>query len=235
MFISVPITVDRRQSKPVSRAAMVAPNSLPITATAISTSVSSHSSGRSSRPTLVLRPVYAKNSGRSSVTTKSSIRCVTSSVSPAWRGMTRPITNAPKISAMPISSVAYADRSTPAKIAATQPPGTRPASSKAVETRASSGRMAKPITTTEDDGQRDRLDDLGARARDCHGGARARSGTRPSRRPRPRRRARARRRGRLSIRRSTRMRASTGKAVIDMETPMKSAKATNFLSGPTSS
>ena len=55
VFISVPITVARRQSKPVSRAAMVAPNSLPTTATAISTSVSSHSSGRSSRPTFVLQ------------------------------------------------------------------------------------------------------------------------------------------------------------------------------------
>ncbi len=40
--------------------------------------------------------------------------------------------------------------------------------------------------------------------------------------------------GRLSMRRSTRMRASTGNAVIDIATPMNSAKATNFLSGPTS-
>jgi hypothetical protein len=39
--------------------------------------------------------------------------------------------------------------------------------------------------------------------------------------------------GRLSIRRSTMIRASTGKAVIDIATPMKSAKATNDLSGPT--
>ena len=31
--------------------------------------------------------------------------------------------------------------------------------------------------------------------------------------------------GRLSMRRSTRIRASTGKAVIDIETPMNSAKA----------
>ena len=105
VFISVPMTADRRQSKPVRRAAMAAPKSLPTTATASSTSVRSQSSGRSSRPTLVRSPVYAKNSGRSSVTTKSSIRRVTSSVSSAWRGMIRPITNAPKISAMPISSV----------------------------------------------------------------------------------------------------------------------------------
>src|SRR5207248_92807 len=40
--------------------------------------------------------------------------------------------------------------------------------------------------------------------------------------------------GRLSIRRSVRMRASTGNAVIDIATPMNSAKATNFVSGPTS-
>ena len=38
--------------------------------------------------------------------------------------------------------------------------------------------------------------------------------------------------GRFSMRRSTRMRASTGNAVIDIDTPMKSAKATNFVSGP---
>ena len=41
--------------------------------------------------------------------------------------------------------------------------------------------------------------------------------------------------GRLSIRRSTRMRASTGKAVIDIDTPMKSANAVKARSGPTSS
>ncbi len=40
--------------------------------------------------------------------------------------------------------------------------------------------------------------------------------------------------GRLIIRRSARIRASTGNAVIDMETPMKIANATNFLFGPTS-
>jgi hypothetical protein len=40
--------------------------------------------------------------------------------------------------------------------------------------------------------------------------------------------------GRLSIRRSTRIRASTGNAVIDIATPMKSAKARKSLSGPTS-
>ena len=40
--------------------------------------------------------------------------------------------------------------------------------------------------------------------------------------------------GRLIIRRSARMRASTGNAVIDIATPMNSANATNFLSGPIS-
>ena len=41
--------------------------------------------------------------------------------------------------------------------------------------------------------------------------------------------------GCLSIRRSTRMRASTGNAVIDIDTPMNSANAVKPLSGPTSS
>ena len=57
------------------------------------------------------------------------MRCVTSSVRPAWRGMTVPMMKAPKISAMPISSVVKADSSTIAKIAAIHVTGTRPASS----------------------------------------------------------------------------------------------------------
>ncbi len=40
--------------------------------------------------------------------------------------------------------------------------------------------------------------------------------------------------GCLSMRRSSRMRASTGKAVIDMATPMNSANGTNEVGGPTS-
>ena len=40
--------------------------------------------------------------------------------------------------------------------------------------------------------------------------------------------------GRLIIRRSARILASTGNAVIDIATPMNSANATNFLSGPMS-
>ncbi len=40
--------------------------------------------------------------------------------------------------------------------------------------------------------------------------------------------------GRPSIRRSASMRASTGNAVIDIDTPMNRANATNFLCGPTS-
>ena len=43
--------------------------------------------------------------------------------------MIMPATKPPKITAMPISSVTNADSSTPAKIAASQIPGTRPASS----------------------------------------------------------------------------------------------------------
>ena len=50
-------------------------------------------------------------------------------MSSARRGMIAPMTNAPKISAMPIVSVAYADSSTPAKIAVIHATGTRPASS----------------------------------------------------------------------------------------------------------
>ena len=54
---------------------------------------------------------------------------MTSSVSPAWRGMTVPAMKAPKISAMPISSVVNAASRTIAKIAVIHVTGTRPASS----------------------------------------------------------------------------------------------------------
>ena len=57
------------------------------------------------------------------------MRCVTSSVRPAWRGITVPAMKPPKISAMPISSVVKAARRTMAKIAVIQVTGTRPASS----------------------------------------------------------------------------------------------------------
>ena len=106
VFISVPITADSRQPSPVTRLASSEPPNLQAIATTVSTSVIRSSSERSSSSTFVRRPVKQKNSGSSSRTTKSSIRCVTSSVRPAWRGMTAPITNAPKMSAMPICSVA---------------------------------------------------------------------------------------------------------------------------------
>ncbi len=80
----------------------MAPTHLPTIATAISPSVISQSTGRFSDPTSVRRPVMMKKSGSSTMTTKSSSRLETSSVRPAWRGMIRPITNAPKIAAIPI-------------------------------------------------------------------------------------------------------------------------------------
>ena len=57
------------------------------------------------------------------------MRCVTSSVRPAWRGITVPAMKPPKISAMPISSVVKAASRTIAKIAVIHVTGTRPASS----------------------------------------------------------------------------------------------------------
>ena len=57
VFMSVPITAEARQSKPPTRAARAAPNSLPTIATAIRASVIHHSAGRSSRPMFVFRPV----------------------------------------------------------------------------------------------------------------------------------------------------------------------------------
>ncbi len=51
------------------------------------------------------KPVYTKNTGSRSVTTKSSTRRVTSSFSRAWRGMIMPMMKPPKMNAMLISSV----------------------------------------------------------------------------------------------------------------------------------
>ena len=57
VFISVPMTVEARQSNPATRAAIMAPKSLPTIATAIRASVIHHSTGWSSRPMFVFRPV----------------------------------------------------------------------------------------------------------------------------------------------------------------------------------
>ena len=57
VFISVPITDEARQSKPVSLAAIAAPKNLPTIATAISKPVTHQRTGRSSSPTFVFRPV----------------------------------------------------------------------------------------------------------------------------------------------------------------------------------
>ena len=70
-----------------------------------------------------------KNSGSSTMTTKSSTRRVTSWVRSARRGMIRPITKAPKMAGMPMRWEANDDSSTPTKTATTQPPVTCPASS----------------------------------------------------------------------------------------------------------
>ncbi len=129
VFISAPSTADWRHGRRITRAAISVPPNLPTIAIAHSARVIAISSPRPSSATLVRRPVYAKNSGSSSVRTKSSTRRVTSSLSPAWRGIAIPITNAPKITAIPIVSVAIADSSTPAKMTVIHVPGTRPASS----------------------------------------------------------------------------------------------------------
>ena len=57
VFIRLPTMADSRQPMPATRAAIAAPASLPTIATAISRRVISHSSGRSSSPTLVFSPV----------------------------------------------------------------------------------------------------------------------------------------------------------------------------------
>ena len=108
--------------------------------------------------------------------------------------------------------------------------GTRPASSKAMEARASSGRtpkamtsanrMAKPTVWITPDADPAAATALATATRNqaltSSTAAEART-TAPTGRPRSRR--------------STMIRASTGKAVIDMDTPMNRAKAAKGLFG----
>ena len=57
VFMSVPITADSRQPRPVTRLASSVPPNLQAIATTVRTSVSSSSSARSISSTLVRRPV----------------------------------------------------------------------------------------------------------------------------------------------------------------------------------
>ena len=159
------------------------------------------------------------------------MRRVISSLSRACRGMTMPMMKAPKMNAMLISCVTYADRSTPTMIAANHPLGIRPTSSYAVAMRARTRRTtstmnrvkaaASAIVLTTSPNVPDAATAVASAIKNqavtssiaAHAIVSA-----PT--------------GRLIIRRSARMRASTGNAVIDIETPMNNANATNFLSGP---
>ncbi len=144
-----------------------------------------------------------------------------------------PMMKPPKMNAMLISSVTYADSSTPMMIAANHPLGIRPTSSKAVAMRArirrttntitSVNAIASPIvlTTSPNDPETAIVVASAIRNQAVTSSIAAQAiASEPT--------------GRLSIRRSARIRASTGNAVIDIATPMNRAKATNFLLGPTS-
>ncbi len=156
---------------------------------------------------------------------------MTSSVSRALRGMIIPMMNAPKMTAIPISSVMNAEIRTPAKIAATHPAGTRPTWSKAVDTRPIRGLTTTPmsrqnptaramVSTTSPKVPATAIVVASAIRNQAVTSSIAAlaSVSAPT--------------GRLSMRRSTRMRASTGNAVMDIATPMNRANATNLMSGP---
>ena len=108
----------------------------------------------------VRSPVNAKNSGRSRSDHEvlDAARHVLGQ--PGWRGMTAPITKAPKISAIPIASVVKADSSTrqdrrdPAA-------GTRPARRRR-RTRGRQRPHDEDHQPAEGDGERDRAHDLDA-------------------------------------------------------------------------
>ena len=71
VFISVPITAEARQSKPATRAAIVAPTSLPTIASAIRRSVISHSSGRSSSVDVHLQPAVRRRTSAAAASRRS--------------------------------------------------------------------------------------------------------------------------------------------------------------------
>ena len=154
--------------------------------------------------------------------TKSSIRRVTSSVSPARRGMIRPMTKAPKIAATPICWATKAERRTPTKITPSQIAGTRPTSSKAVASRPRKRRPMVSIAATKTPVQPTITSasipepvPATAVASASRPHAVTSSIAAPAIESAPT--------GRFSIRFSMRMRASTGNAVTDIETPMKRA------------
>ena len=118
-------------------------------------------------------------------------------------------------------------------IAANHPLGIRPTSSNAVAMRASTRRTTSTMNSVNSDRLADRLE---RRLRTCPTTAIAVASAIRNQAVTSSIAAHAivsAPTGRLIIRRSARIRASTGNAVIDIDTPMNSANATNFLSGPT--
>ena len=196
----------------------------PTIATAIRSSVISQSSGRLSALTSVLRPVTTKKSGSRTRTTKFSKRSrdvggqagaprhdqphdERSRRSPRSRSAARRTPRAARRRrSTPSQSVGtLADLVVGLRDAAEQPPADQ------------------QHRRREDGGQRDDLERV-RRARRCRRPPpRARAGTTRSRRRSRRPPSTSAPTGRFSIRRSIRIRASTGKAVTDIATPMKSA------------
>ncbi len=137
---------------------------------------------------------------------------------------------APKITAMSICWVMYADEQHADEDRDDPPTGNRPASSKATVARASSRRTTSTITSVNATAECDRAQHgahAPARATAVASAIRnhavtssiaaAASASVPT--------------GVFSMRRSATIRASTGNAVIDIATPMNSANATNVVCG----
>ncbi len=223
VFIRIPSADASRQRRPVARAASALPPNLPRHAAAMTIAHIPHACAESRRPVCVRRPLYAKNSGNSSTTTRSSSLSARSCAKPFAFGVMAPKRNAPNSAWMPISSVIQLDASRSTMVSATRfwlspsllalRAARRSTSGRTRRTTKTTYASARSVVRTPSIMVAARTSDT-THARMHHAVTSSTAAQVIARAP-----MRVRRR-----RRSTRMRARTGNAVMLIAAPMNSAK-----------
>ncbi len=225
VFISTPSAVACLRGIRNDRATSAAPRNLPAIA-ANRISPSCHRPSSPTAPTSTCRPATTKKTGNNSSRLICSSRSRISLVSAAapLRGMIAPNTNAPKIACTPMTSVAQADSSSPARMTASMSGVSRPTERCQATRRASNGRTTRNITSTNAT--------VSPMIRAAPAGSPpAATATTSASSDHPTtsfRAAQARANTPTWVRcmpRSVRIRASTGNAVIDSAMPMNSTNA----------
>ena len=102
------------------RAATVLPPNFPTHATPMTRLHIHHALAESSKPTWVRRPLKAKNSGNRNTTTRSSSLSASSCANPFAFGMMQPIRNAPNSAWMPMASVVRLESRSSTSVTATR-------------------------------------------------------------------------------------------------------------------